>query len=343
MDSNTDLIAADAYVQQRRAINACRFKHHAEGHYESYFLRANHPSRAQAFWIRYTIFAPKGRPQDNLGELWAVVFDADKNSIVVVKEKYPLAQCQFDNSQLNVRMNGSVLRPGVAIGQAKMAANKVSWDLGYSPGDEPIYLLPESLYETALPKAKALVANPNAVFNGILTVNGECIHVDNWVGSENHNWGSKHTDEYAWGQVAGFDNHADAFLECATARLHLGPLKTPWMTTLVCRVDGKTYVLNNLLKAALAKGRYDYFNWHFETRNSEVSIRGDISAPREHFVGLTYGNPPAGSHTCLNCKIAQCRLCIKERGKPELVLHTDHRAAFEILTDDPSHGVPVLA
>ena len=30
------------------------------GHYESWFLRGNHPSRPLAFWIRYTIFHPRG-------------------------------------------------------------------------------------------------------------------------------------------------------------------------------------------------------------------------------------------------------------------------------------------
>jgi hypothetical protein len=48
-----------------------------------------------------------------------------------------------------------------------------------------------------------------------------------WVGSQNHNWGSKHTDRYSWGQVAGFDAHPESFLEVATARLKLGPLWTP--------------------------------------------------------------------------------------------------------------------
>src|SRR5262249_44030132 len=42
------------------------------GHYESYFLRANHPARPQGFWIRYTIFSPDQRPQDAIGELWAI-------------------------------------------------------------------------------------------------------------------------------------------------------------------------------------------------------------------------------------------------------------------------------
>jgi hypothetical protein len=50
-----------------------------------------------------------------------------------------------------------------------------------------------------------------ATYQGHLTVNGETIDVADWVGSQNHNWGSKHTDRYAWGQVAGFDAHPEGF------------------------------------------------------------------------------------------------------------------------------------
>jgi hypothetical protein len=39
------------------------------GHYESYFVRANHPTRPLAFWIRYTLFSPKQHPENALGEL----------------------------------------------------------------------------------------------------------------------------------------------------------------------------------------------------------------------------------------------------------------------------------
>ena len=55
--------------------NAARYETGtAAGHYESWFQRANDPSGRRAFWIRYTIFAPRGRPADAVGELWAIAF-----------------------------------------------------------------------------------------------------------------------------------------------------------------------------------------------------------------------------------------------------------------------------
>jgi hypothetical protein len=47
----------------RAAWNRCRFRpDDPGGHHESYVQRANHPSRPLAFWMRYTVFRPKGRP-----------------------------------------------------------------------------------------------------------------------------------------------------------------------------------------------------------------------------------------------------------------------------------------
>jgi hypothetical protein len=68
-----------------------------------------------------------------------------------------------------------------------------------------------------------------------------------WVDSKNRNWGSEHTDTYAWGQVAGCDNAPDAFLECATVRLRFGPLWSPPFTMAVPRIDGLDYKVNSLI------------------------------------------------------------------------------------------------
>jgi hypothetical protein len=76
-------------------------------------------------------------------------------------------------------------------------------------------------------------------------------------------------------------------------------------------------------------------------------VEGRISAPREAFVGLCYRNPPGGVKHCLNTKLAACELTLTHRqtGQKSMTetLTTRHRAAFEILTDDRDHGVPILA
>lgn len=333
-------------MKSRERWNACRYladdPRDRKGHYESWFQRANHQERPLAFWIRYTIFSPEGRPQDALGELWAIYFDGEKNRVTAIKQVMPIRECEFSKTGLDHRVGVSTLSSEALVGEAIGQGNEVSWDLRYTSPDPHLLLLPERLYTAPFPKAKSLVGSPLARFKGRLVVNGEEIVVDDWVGSQNHNWGSKHTDKYAWGQVAGFDDEPDAFLEVATARVRLGPIWTPWMTVMVLRIDGEEIRLNSIPQSIKAAGRYDYFNWNFESRSRQAGISGSIAAPIEHFVGLPYSNPPGGEKTCLNTKIASCHLTLRRPGKPPRSLTTENRAAFEILTDDSDHGVPVL-
>ncbi len=210
----------------------------------------------------------------------------------------------------------------------------------YSGDDAPVLLLPHSLYEGSFPKAKALVGTPNATYNGSLDVDGKTVPIDGWVGSQNHNWGSKHTDYYAWGQVAEFDNAPDAFLELSTARVKMGPIWTPWLTMILLRLDGQEYMFNSLGQAIRAKGKFGYFYWNFASQAKGLKIHGEITAPADSFVGLRYGNPPGGVKTCLNTKLARCELTLEKTGQAPRVLVTEHRAAFEILTNDTNHGIP---
>ena len=331
----------------------------AGGFYESYFQRANHPTRPLAFWIRYTIFCPKGRPNDAIGELWAIYFDGERNTHVVAKSEFPVGQFVFSREGLNARIGEAILEPGGLQGRAESRGHRIDWDLSYKDGQRPLFLLDPWLYDFWFPKAKALVGVPLARYDGRLVVDGRDVDIDGWVGSQNHNWGSAHTDLYAYGQVAGFDHAADSFLEVSTARVKVGPLRTPLLTTLVLRHGGEEFALNTIAQALFrASGRFGFVSakdcrptdvgrhsdaavWTFRSHRKGVSVEGEIAAPKEAFVGLRYHNPPGGQKWCLNSKIASCRLTLSREGQPPEVLETRNRAAFEILTDDLGHGVEI--
>jgi hypothetical protein len=325
-------------------VNLTRYRGQPKGHYESYFVRANHPCRAQAFWIRYTIFSPKGHPNQAIGELWAIFFDAEDNVHVAAREQYDFALCDFEKLSFRVRIGEATLAPGHLIGAIDGRRHGLAWDLTFEGTSSPILLLPPRLYQGRFPAAKSVVSRPMARFNGLFSIDGKEIEIADWIGSQNHNWGSRHTDFYAWGQVAGFDNEPDSFLEVATAKLRVGPFWTPPITPIVLRRGDRDYVFTELGRAIRAEGRFNYFSWEFASRNNDTNIAGTISAPTAAFVGLNYHNPPGGTKYCLNTKVANCTLHVTDRqsGKTE-VLETRSRAAFEILTDDARHGVEMLA
>ncbi len=342
------------------------------GHYESWFCRANDPDRPRAFWIRYTIFSPKDRPKDAIGELWAIFFDGESRvitsdlrsvtvgrhlqpfagvgmpsrsgatQITAAKSEHPIRACSFGKSDLSARIAEASLDGESLRGEAACGGHRIGWSLRYTTPSEPLLLLDRGLYAAPFPKAKALVGSPHAAYSGTLSVDGVEIPIDGWVGSQNHNWGSKHTDRYAWGQVAGFDDAPDAFLEVATAQVKVGPLMTPPLTVLVLRLDGEELAFNTIGKALRAKGEYDYFRWRFAAGDERTRIEGSIAAAASDFVGLPYYDPPGGTKTCLNSKIARCDLTVRRAGQPVRTLSTRSRAAFEILTSRSDHGVPVL-
>ena len=327
-----------------QSFNDTRYAGQAEGHYESFFIRANHPARRLAFWMRYTIFSPKGAPEKAVGELWAILFDGERNRHVAAKSELPFSDCAFAKQGLSVRVGEAKLADGHALGEIAQGETRISWDLHFRGGGPPLFLLPRNLYAKRFPAAKSLVSQPMARFDGQVIVDGEAIEIEGWTGSQNHNWGRRHTDLYAWGQVASFDSHPDSFLEVATARLKIGPLWTPPITPLVLRHGGREYALTRLSQAVRARGDFRCFEWDFASRDGDVEIAGRISAPREAFVGLAYANPPGGTKHCLNSKIASCVLTLRNRTNGTVErLEAPNRTAFEILTDARDHGIAIVA
>jgi hypothetical protein len=308
----------------------------AGGHYESWFLRANHPERRLAFWIRYTIFAPRDDPEQAEGELWGIWFDGETGRTVSVYEAHAWKDCSFSKSGLDVRVGASLLQDREANGGASSGGETLRWSLRWAGGEPPLLLLSEEMYERGFPKAKALVPAPNVVFDGTLSVNGETHAVGSWIGSQNHNWGPRHTDRYAWGQVAGFDDEPDAFLECATAQLKLGPVWTPRITVAVLRLRGTEYALNSIRRGIRARGSFGFYEWSFVTRDRDVTISGRFEGRAEDFAVLTYRNPPGGVKSCHNSKLASCRIRVERNGEAPTELVTTDRAAFEIITDGSS-------
>jgi hypothetical protein len=278
-----------------------------------------------------------------VGELWAIAFDGERSKIVAVKEVHPFSQCAASRQRLDVRIATATLDHAGLAGHARHAGHEVRWSLRYEGDAPPLLLLPAKLYDATLPKAKALVGTPLCRYTGQLEVDGEALSIDGWVGSQNHNWGRQHTDHYAWGQVAGFDDDPEAFLELSTARIKVGPLWTPFLTPLVLRLDGQEHALTSVGQALRAHGRFRPFEWRFSSHGPEVRIEGKMTAFARDVVALRYDDPPGGQKICLNTKLAACELLVERPGQPPRRLETEHRAAFEILSDEAPEGMQPVA
>jgi hypothetical protein len=217
----------------------------------------------------------------------------------------------------------------------------VRWDLAWETQSKPLFLLQPRMYEGGFPKAKALVPSPMARFRGTLHMGEDEWSIEEWHGSQNHNWGTQHTDAYAWGQVMGFDSHPQASLECATAKLKIAGLWTPPLTVANLRVGGKEYRFDSLLRAFRSAGSFAPFSWSFSVSNGRDLLEGEFSADQEAFVALPYGNPSGGTKICLNSKIAEVKLRLKPAGEDWVEFYSGCRGAFELLDDRGAPGLVV--
>jgi len=307
------------------------------GHYESFYQRGNHPDRPLAFWIRYTVFVPAADPGSAEGELWAVAFDGETGEHTVAHVSVPMSECAFSPDRFDVRVGTADLGPGRLAG----TAGNVAWELRYDGDAPPVLLLPPRMYAGGFPKAKSLVPLPLARWTGSYSVGDRTVDVDGWLGSQNHNWGSRHTDRYAFGQVAGFDDAPDVFLEVATVKATIaGPMTTPWLTTLVLREGAREHALVSPRTAVRAVASYRWFDWVFSSRADGVEVRGRIRADRADVVGLRYRDPPGGEKACLNTKIGRAVVRVRDAAG-ERTYRARHRALLEILTSRTDHGVPL--
>lgn len=319
----------------------------AGGHYESCWFRLNDPDAPRAVWIRYTVFKPEGSSKEAMkeaiAEVWAMVFERGVRSPVAVRIDHPITECAYEDrdgapyaKMPSAEMSSSSIRGDVVTG-----SHHVKWDLAISGGGAPAYLLPLRLYEGRFPKAKSIASRPGVRFEGSVWVDGSLIDVSGWRGSANHNWGSRHTAEYAYSQVIGFQNAPESMLEVATARAHMGPFLTPPTTVGVLRHEGSEYVFTDPLRGAFVRAAFGIDGYRFELKRRDVTVRGSIVPERSDLVAVRYLDPPGGVKHCVNTKIARAEIVIALHGKKEELLISHHGALFEWISLRGDHGLPL--
>ena len=320
-------------------------------YYESRYIRANHPERPQALWLRETLLLPTAG--DPVADVWVMVFDPDGEGNKALKEPYPIdaAAYEYDNwtarvgaTSIDDRSAQGVLTGGRSSIAGSAGGRSARWDLRITPGSEhDVKLLTDRAYKARIPTAKTTVRHPLAQFDGQVELDDARLVLDGWTGSVNHNWGTRHTPAYAFGQVCGFDDAPESSLEIVTARAAVGPVLTPAATLFVFRHAGREFAVRSILGSLQSHGRYRPFSWSFGARVRDQMIEGEMVVDDSDVIGLTYTDTDGGSRYCYNSAIATCRMQLAGKAFERRELLATRRAMFEILTDKPHDQVPLLA
>ncbi|HEX2214944.1 MAG TPA: hypothetical protein VHH12_16125 [Mycobacterium sp.] len=311
-------------------------------YYESRYIRANHPGLPRALWLRETLLLPTvGEP---VADVWVMVFDPDGAGNRALKEPYPIDAADYEYEDWTARIGATTLDDRSAQGVVTGGDRSARWDLRIAPGaEQPVRLLTERAYRARLPTAKTTVRHPLAQFDGLLELDDARVMVDGWTGSVNHNWGTRHTPAYAFGQICGFDDFADSTLEVVTARARVGPVLTPAVTLLVFRHAGTEFAVRSIVGSLQTHGRYRPFSWTFGGRVGDQMIEGEIVAEPADVIGLTYTDTDGATKFCYNSALATCRIQVAGKVFERAELTATRRAMLEILTDTRLDQVPLLA
>jgi hypothetical protein len=310
------------------------------GHIESLFLKANAPGAGRAVWLRFTLLAPRGSPSDARAEVWAVAFDRDNGSPRAWKASGSALGATLSREGLGFAALGCELVPGFTRGSIREPAGEIAWELRWRGSGEELRLLPlDALYASSgFPRTKLVSPEPDARFDGWVKAGGRRFDVRDWPGMQGHNWGRGHAARYAWAHANAFAGYPGTVFEGASAAVRVGPIVTPLVTVALLRHNGRTFDFRGARHWLNRSVRIEAARWSFRARSADARIDVTFASAPEQTARLVYEDPDGKRATCMNSKIARCRIDLRVRANPESeaaeTLVCDDAAALEILTRD---------
>ena len=332
--------------------HASRYRPDAGSHVESWFLRANHPARRQALWLKTTLFVPKvGQP---VAEAWFVWFDSDAGVRRAGRATVPLVgkELAAEVLELNVAGCTMILRRGDGQGRGSLSSGEgtLSWDLRWRAAagalGQPMYVQRHPwLLEGPIPRSKTVTPLPALHLDGTVQIDGQEVCVDGWIGSLGHNWGKDQPWALAWAQCVfpGADKSPLCFVEGFSARLKIGPVLTPWISALIVRRGEQRWRFDKLIDLWRQDSRIDDLGWVLRMRGADGEALLSLRARPEEVVCLAYPNPDGAKACCLNSKLASALLRVNPTNGDAFSCQTEHGAALEFQRRDFDPRFPIDA
>ena len=309
------------------------------GHYESFYLKACRPGGGRGIWIRHTVHKRPG--EEPSASIWFTFFDREAAGPRATKATFAASELSVPAGGW-IQVAGAEIGPRGAAGSIATAELAASWELTFAAEADPCHYLPaEWLYRAPLPRTKFVAPVPLARLSGRLELDGAAIDLDGWPGMIGHNWGSEHAERWVWLEGSGFAGAPDAYFDAGAARVGLGGLTSPWISSGMLRLDGVEHRLGGLGGIGSARVEERPTVCAFTLTGKDIAVRGRVSAPRKDFVGWVYADPKGPEHNTVNCSVADLELAVERPGLPPRHLGLDAGAAYELGMRETDHGIPL--
>jgi hypothetical protein len=317
------------------------------GHYEVYYLSATDPRSSVGLWIRYTMRAPlNGAPEC---ALWFMAMDRDGLRFAR-KTTRPIEELTAQHEPFRLTLAGADLSDRGMAG----AFDDVAWELLWEPSLPAADHVHPLVRRSGAAKTLLTLVHPDLAIAGTVRFDGRELELDGARGGQAHLWGSKHAARWAWAHandLRGLDGERrpGAYVDGVSVFVprfgrELGP-----STPVVGRFGGRDFRSTDPVRVVRNDSRFGLTTWRFEARDGNRRVVGEVDAPRESLVGVTYHDPDGDTAYCYNSEVASMRLFVWDRtarGRFGWTLRdtlvADGTTHYEYAQREPVDGVPLL-
>lgn len=327
--------------------NAIIWRPTLTNHVESYFMKLNLIEQRLALWVKFTFCAPKKSSEEAKCEVWAIFFDASNpENLVGMKNSFPASEAKIDFDAPKIKIKNSIFAPPYTKGEVKQNNHSISWEFEWKSLCEPLIHFPyEAMYSEDFPRSKLVSPYPHATATGRFSIDSREIAFKDIFAMQGHNWGKRHLYNSAWAHSNCFEGRKNVYFEGLSANMTLKPVPMPMRSLAFLYREGKLIRFDTPESFISGPMEIAYDMWRFTIKGHGYALEGEISAPKELFIALRYYNPDGSFSYCLNSKVANAHLILREQKSGKLVdeLFSPSSCSFEVHTPNDDHNVKVLA
>jgi hypothetical protein len=315
------------------------------GHYEVYYLSATDPLSGVGLWIRYTMVAPL--EGDATCSLWLMAMDPTGAANLGRKASFPIERLDASADPFRLRIADAEITDHGMQG----AFEDVSWDLRWEPRLPAYEHVHPLLRKAKVAKTVLVLPHADLAVSGTVTLPGRSLSLADARGGQAHLWGSKHAARWSWAHCNDFvsaegEPRPDTFFDGVSVFVpRMGREMGP-NTPIVARIQGEDFTVTSPLKVVRVPSQFALTSWSFEAVDGKRKLMGEVDAPRESLVGVTYHDPDGALAYCYNSEAASMRLGVWDktsRGRSPWMLRdtlvADGRAHFEYAQREPVDGL----
>jgi len=322
------------------------------GFFEIWFFVLFDLDAGQAYWFRYTTFAPRAGSRDQpRATVWAAAFDARASSALAGKSLHPVVEFESPGAGSAVRIGASTFDNQSLCGEVDDGGHTLRWDLRFLPSARPAHRAPWFLHHRMPLPTRVVHAHSEVEFRGSIVVDGQTRVLHGAPGLQKHIWGTRRVEELFWLYCPRFDEDPQARVEATAvrARTQLSGLNLPRLTPIwlqTARGSWDMFGTTHLLRNRVARDDDLSLRFHGATLSRKVDLVA--SCARESLVGYVYRDPAGSDLYVAQSDIASCTLSLRERSGllaplgPVERLHAVQRAALEFHSATPIDGVRYL-